>query len=273
MKIVIIGTGNVATVLGKKILEAGHEIMQAAGRSFEKTNLLASQLNCNPVYNTRYLSLSADIYVVAVSDSSIHFVAAQLKLKDKIIVHTAAAVSKNVLETCSENFGVLYPLQTLIKEMPYLPPVPVLIDGNNETTKKVLTEFSLGWAENVQVADDEERLRLHIAAVFVNNFANYIFTIIEEYCKKEQLQFNLLYPLIEETITRLKINPPSGLQTGPAVREDYSTIAKHNEILTNYPELKKFYNLFTQSIISFYNKKDGLNDNLQVSDFKAKDKF
>jgi len=273
MKIVIIGTGNVATVLGKKILEAGHEIMQLAGRNFEKTNFLASQLYCNPVYNTHYLTLSADIYIIAVSDSSIQSVATQLKLKDKIVVHTAAAVSKNVLAASSENFGVLYPLQTLIKDMPSIPPVPVLVDGNNEATKKVLIKFSSGWAENVQVADDEERLKLHVAAVFVNNFTNYIFTITEEYCRKEQLKFNLLYPLIEETITRLKINPPSGLQTGPAVREDYSTIAKHNEILTNYPELKKFYNLFTQSIISFYNKKDGLNDNLQVSDFKAKDKF
>lgn len=267
MKIVIIGTGNAATVLGKKILKAGHEIMQVAGRNFEKTNLLASQLNCNPVYNTRYLSLSADVYLMAVSDSSIEFIAAQLKLKDKIVVHTAAAVSKNVLAACSENFGVLYPLQTLIKEMPYLPPVPVLIDGNNEATKKVLIKFSSGWAENVQVADDEERLKLHIAAVFVNNFTNYIFTITEEYCRKEQLKFNLLYPLIEETIARLKINHPSLLQTGPAVREDYRTIAKHNEILTNYPELKDFYTLFTDNIVSFYNKKNALSKNRQADDF------
>lgn len=267
MKVIIIGTGNVATVLGKKILEAGHEIIQVAGRHAEKTNLLASQLGCKPVYTFQNINLSANIYIIAVSDSSIPAVAAQLQLNDKIIVHTAAAVSKNILAASSKNFGVLYPLQTLTKEMPYLPPVPVLVDGNNEATKKVLIKFSSGWAENVRFADDEERIKLHVAAVFVNNFTNFIFTVIEKYCKKEQLTFNLLYPLIEETIAKLKISHPSALQTGPAVREDFSTIAKHNQILTNYPELKNFYNLFTDSIVSFYNKNKALSNNLPTNDF------
>lgn len=267
MKIVIIGTGNVATITGKKILEAGHKIMQVAGRDAAKTNLLALQLRCEAVYNLSLLTLSADIYIIAVSDSFIEAVAAQLKLKDKIVVHTAAAVPKNVLATCSNNFGVLYPLQTMVKEMPYLPPVSVLIDGNNETTKKVLTEFASGWAENVQIAGDEERVKLHVAAVFVNNFTNYIFTITEEYCKKEQLHFNLLYPLMEETIARLKTNSASVLQTGPAVREDYSTIAKHYEILSNHPQLKSFYKLFTNSIISFYSRKNAVSNNLPADDF------
>lgn len=267
MKVVITGTGNVATILGKKILNAGHEIMQIVGRNAEKTSLLASKLHSEPVYDLRFLNLSADIYIIAVSDSSIPAVAAQLKLKDKIVVHTAAAVSKNVLAICSDNFGVLYPLQTLVKEIPYLPPAPVLIDGNNETTKKVLTEFASGWAENVQVAGDEERLKLHVAAVFVNNFTNFIFTITEEYCKEEQLHFNLLYPLIEETLARLKTNSPSVLQTGPAVREDCSTIAKHYEILTDHPQLKNLYTLFTDSIMNFYSRKTGLSNNLPANDF------
>lgn len=254
MKVVIIGTGNVAAVLGKKIMEAGNEIIQVAGRNFERTNILASQLHSSAVYNMRYISLLADIYIVAVSDSSIDSVAAQLKLKDKIIVHTAAAVSKDVLAGSSKNFGVLYPLQTLVKEMPSIPSIPVLIDGNNEITKKTLTNFSMDWSEHVQLANDNERLKLHLAAVFVNNFTNYIFTVTEEYCIKEQLKFNLLYPLIEETITRLRTNSPVNLQTGPAAREDFATIAKHKEILTDHPNLNKLYNMLTESIITLYNK-------------------
>ncbi len=39
MKVVIIGAGNVATVLGKKILEAGHEILQVVGRNLEKLTI------------------------------------------------------------------------------------------------------------------------------------------------------------------------------------------------------------------------------------------
>jgi len=254
MKVVIIGTGNVATVLGKKIQGAGNEIIQVVGRNFEKTSLLASHLGCTAIFNTRYISLLADIYIIAVSDSSIHSVAAGLQLKDKIIVHSAAAVSKSVLATCSQNFGVLYPLQSLVKDMPSLPTIPILVDGNNETTIKTLFDFSTEWAENVYVVSDDERLKLHVAAVLVSNFTNYLFTLTEEYCRKEQLNFRLLHTLIEETITRIKDKSPFALQTGPAVREDYATIEKHIEILASHPEQEEIYNLLSKSIISFYNK-------------------
>lgn len=254
MKVVIIGTGNVATILGKKIHSAGHEVLQVVGRGFEKTNLLASLLNCNAAYNTRYINMFADIYIIAVLDSAIYFVASNLKLETRIVVHTAAAVSKNVLATCSKNFGVIYPLQTLIKETAALPSIPVLIDGNNETTKQNLAHFSSGWADHVVPAGDEERLKMHIAGVFVSNFTNYLFSVTEEYCRKERLKFKLVYPLIEETVQRLKFHSPSAVQTGPAVRKDYVTIEKHKKVLETYPELCNIYNLLTTSIESFYSR-------------------
>ncbi len=252
MKVVIIGTGNVATVLGKKIQDAGHEMLQVVGRNFEKTNLLASVLYCNAAYSTRYISLLADIYIIAVSDSGIQAVASQLKLKNRIVVHTAAAVSKDVLAICSKNFGVIYPLQTLIKEMTSIPFIPVLIDGNNETIKQELIKFSSDWADQVVPACDEERLKLHVAAVFVSNFTNYLYNVAEQYCRKEQLKFILLYPLIKETIQILKSHSPSAVQTGPAVRKDFLTIKKHIKIIESYPELTGLYNILTSSIISFY---------------------
>ena len=264
MKVVIIGTGNTATVLGKKILEAGHEIIQVIGRNFENVNYLASRLNAGSAYNVRYINLSADIYIIAVSDSAIGSVASQLKLKDKIAVHTAAAVSKDALAACSKHFGVLYPLQTLVKEMETIPAVPVLIDGNNENTKKVLKDFSVDWAETVRVANDEERLKMHIVAVFVSNFPNHLFTIAEQYCRRQELKFSLLHALIEETIKRLKTQSPSTVQTGPAIREDYVTIEKHKEILKDHSKLNNLYNILTSSIISFYAENKGLSGNRDI---------
>ncbi len=194
----------------------------------------------------------ADIYIIAVLDSAIQLVASHLKLKTQVVVHTAAAVSKNVLATCSENYGVIYPLQTLIKETASLPSIPVLIDGNNETTKQDLIHFSSDWADHVVPASDEERLKMHVAGVFASNFTNYLFSVTEQYCKKERLKFNLIYPLIEETVQRLKFYSPSAVQTGPAMRKDYVTIEKHKKVLENYPELSNIYNLLTTSIESFY---------------------
>jgi len=258
MKVVILGTGNVATVVGKKILETGHEVIQVVGRNFGKADELASQLRCQSIYNPRYISLQGDIYIIAVSDKAISAVASQLKLRDKVVVHTAAAVSKNVLAISSENFGVIYPIQTLVKETNVLPPIPVLVDANNEQTKKTLTAFASDWAENVRDANDEERIKQHVAAIIANNFTNYLFSAVEQYCKKEQLKFTVLIPLLEETVRRLKYQSPSSVQTGPARREDFETIEKHKKVLEGHPEISDLYNFFTNSIINFYNKDKNL---------------
>jgi predicted short-subunit dehydrogenase-like oxidoreductase (DUF2520 family) len=258
MKVVIIGTGNVATVLGKRIQEAGHEIIQVIGRNFEKAESLAGQLQTRPAYNIRYINLGADIYIVAVSDTAISPIANQLRLRDKIVVHTAAAVSKDVFAGSAENFGVLYPLQTLVKDMPQPSSIPVLIDSNNEITKKALKDFASTWSDMVRSANDDERLKLHIAAVFVSNFSNYLFTVADEFCKREHLKFNLLYPLIEETVKKIKVHSPSAVQTGPAVREDFSTIEKHKEVLNNYPELSNLYNLLTTNLIKLRSENNTL---------------
>ncbi|HEX8279516.1 MAG TPA: NAD(P)-binding domain-containing protein, partial [Segetibacter sp.] len=137
MKVVIAGSGNVATVLGRKILAAGNEIIEIVGRNRESTLALAALLKSSANYDSRTVNCNADIYIICVSDGSIAEVASGLKLNDKIVVHAAAAVSKEVLRSCGKNYGVLYPLQTLRKELETVPPIPVLIDGNNVHTKKV----------------------------------------------------------------------------------------------------------------------------------------
>jgi predicted short-subunit dehydrogenase-like oxidoreductase (DUF2520 family) len=100
-------------------------------------------------------------------------------------------------------------------------------------------------------ANDEERLKLHMAAVFCNNFVNHLYALTAEYCTKETLRFELLIPLIQETAQRLLEMPPSQAQTGPASRNDKETMQKHLELLDNYPQLKEIYILFTKSIQQF----------------------
>lgn len=254
MKVVIIGSGNVATVIGKKIANTKHEITQIVGRNKEKVINLSSYLKATYTFNILNINKTSDIYIIAVSDNSITQVAANLKLIDKVIVHTAGAIPKIILADSSENYGVLYPLQSLISESSHLPSIPILIDGNNEITKQKLWEFASEWADNLLYANDDERLQLHIAAVFVNNFTNHFYIMAQDYCSKNNLNFNFLYPLIEETIVRIKTMSPSKTQTGPALRNDFETIAKHQKMLEKDPEMLKLYNMLSDSIIKFYSK-------------------
>ncbi|HUQ96476.1 MAG TPA: DUF2520 domain-containing protein [Chitinophagaceae bacterium] len=248
MEIVIIGTGNTATVLGRKLKAAGHVIVQVFGRNITAASELAYELESESTTYWSVITRTADLYLLAVSDIAIAEIIAELQLPDKTIVHTAASVSKNILEPATSHFGVLYPLQSLRKNVSYLPEIPVIIDASDSDTLAQLLKLAGSISETVVQAGDNDRLKLHLAAVFCNNFVNHLFVLMQEYCAAEGLNFALLKPLIHETISRIDFIDPSDAQTGPAIRHDTATIKKHEALLQNHPKLQQFYRLFTESI-------------------------
>ena len=170
MKVVIIGSGNVATVLGKIIQNAGHNIVQVLSRNEYNARMLANSFGCE--YGN-YLSAQykeADIYLFAITDNALHHLNQHVQLHNRLAVHTAGSVSKDVLNSISEKYGVIYPLQSLNKTSTDLPEVPLLIDGNSTEVLKYLHEFANTLSNMVSAVNDEDRLKFHIAGVFVNNF-------------------------------------------------------------------------------------------------------
>jgi predicted short-subunit dehydrogenase-like oxidoreductase (DUF2520 family) len=249
MTIVIIGTGNVATILGKKIKQAGHTILQVAGRNSIAASKLAYELDTVSTNYKSSIDKNADIYIVAVADDAVAAVAADLTLPGKVIAHTAAALPKEILKNVSGHYGVFYPLQSLRKEMAGLPDTPLFFDGSDEMTKNMLQQLARSIAgDKVVEAGNDERVRLHIAAVFAGNFTNYMYVLAEQFCRAEGLDFNLLYPLIEETAQRIKSVSPGDVQTGPAIRHDADTLKKHLELLQPHPQLQKVYAFLSDRI-------------------------
>ncbi|MES1198284.1 MAG: DUF2520 domain-containing protein [Chitinophagaceae bacterium] len=249
MEIVIIGSGNTAAVLGRKFKAAHHDILQVASRNAKAASDLAYEWN---TVSTNYFSAiigNADVYIVAVSDDAIAEVVKELKFPGKVVAHTAASVSMDVLKKVSDHYGVFYPLQSLRKEMTKIPEIPIFWEGNDAIAKKRLESLAHSIAEEkVEEAGQDTRLKLHVAAVFVSNFPNHLYSLAEQYCRKEGLDFKQLLPLIEETATRIKEISPAKVQTGPALRHDEETIQKHLSLLKHHPQLKKIYELLTESI-------------------------
>jgi predicted short-subunit dehydrogenase-like oxidoreductase (DUF2520 family) len=249
MNIVIIGTGNVGTVLGKKFKEAGHHIVQVFGRDASAASRLAYQFDTESTNYWSVITKNADFYLIAVADDAISEVAKHVHVPGKLVAHTAASVTKDALKTMSHHYGVFYPLQSLRKDMDDLPEIPVFIDASDDATRKKLEQLARSITkEKVIVAGDKERLKLHVAAVIVSNFTNHLYKLAEDYCKNEGLDFQQLLPLIEETAERLKTISPSAAQTGPAIRQDQPTIEQHLVVLEKYPHLKKIYEIITESI-------------------------
>lgn len=251
MKVVIVGAGNVATVLGRLIKDKGHTILQVVSRAADSAAILAKELNCAFTDNSDVIDQSADLYLVAVTDTAMSQLDERFHLGEKLVVHTAGSISKDVLQNITHNYGVLYPLQSLRKQnMDLQQDIPLLIDANTDVALKTIQDFATTISSNVTLADDEQRLKLHVAAVLVSNFTNHLYVLAADYCNKEGADFKLLLPLIEETALRLRHYPPHEMSTGPAVRKDIQTLQKHLNLLARYPVTHNIYLKITDSIMN-----------------------
>ena len=252
MKVVIIGSGNVATVLGRLMKRAGHDIIQVVSRNDENAGLLAAELGAVPGNAKSAISREADIYLVAVKDSALSEIDHTCNFGDSLVVHTAGAVSVDELKDTSSNYGVLYPLQSLRKENPDLQlDIPLLIDGNTPETISAIEKFAATISSSVVHTNDAQRLKLHVAAVFVSNFTNHLYTLAADYCNKEGLDFQMLFPLIIETALRVRTHLPADMQTGPAARKDITTLDKHLRELSVHPKLRNIYLKMSDSIMNY----------------------
>ncbi len=250
MNIVIIGSGNVAAVLGRKLLKAGHEIIQIYGRNAAAASELAYEWNTESTNYTSLITKTGDVYLIAIADSAIGALAGDLRLNGKIVAHTAAAVPMEILKAATEHYGVFYPLQSMRKEQDRLPELMIYTEGADAYTKNILDQLAASITGSpVHTADLDKRSKLHVAAVFASNFTNYLFDLAESFCKKEGIAFQELLPLVQNTVKRLDHESPAGMQTGPAIRKDLDTIRRHQELLKAYSEHLAVYNFLTDALM------------------------
>jgi predicted short-subunit dehydrogenase-like oxidoreductase (DUF2520 family) len=248
----MVGSGNVASVMGRILLTKNYSIHEVYSRSASHAQQLAEQLNAKPVTGLARLDTTADIYLVAVSDDALPGVATQLLLKDKLVFHTAGAVSKEILKNTSENYGVLWPMKMIRKTMTGLAPVTIVVDGSSETVTRRLEELAAVFSPIITRADDETRVKMHILASITSNFTNHLYHLAADYCAAENIDPTLFYPLIEETARQIQTHHPKEVQAGPAFRGDRQTIRKHLLLLEKYPGIQKVYKAMTESIGSYF---------------------
>ena len=246
-KIVFIGAGNVAGALAKA-LHKTHDIVQVYSKSDAHAKQLASILKCSFTTDLKKIIADADIYIVAVKDDAIEQVASVLRLKNKLVLHTSGAVDMSLLKKITSRYGVLYPLQTFSKDSLLKKSIPFCIEASDENVKKILEGLVKELGGKINELTSKQRAKLHMAAVFVNNFTNHLFAIADDILKEDKIPFDLLLPLIEETIAKIKSRPPLQSQTGPALRNDKKTIKKHEKMLSGKPEYLKIYKKLTKSI-------------------------
>lgn len=254
-KISFAGAGKVAGALCMELYNKGHLIQQIVSRDEKGGRALAEKCDAGWSDSLDFLN-STEIIIVAVPDHSLKEVLGRIKCsKSTIVVHTAGSYGMEIFPENLKNRGVFYPLQTFSKErIADFKGIPVFIESSDEHTESLLKCLAESMGGSVHFSDTEHRKLLHVAAIFVSNFTNHMFTAGKEVASKAGFSFEVLKPLIHETVKKALELGPENSQTGPAVRYDINTIKKHLDLLSFSPELKDIYDKMTKTITQFYKK-------------------
>jgi predicted short-subunit dehydrogenase-like oxidoreductase (DUF2520 family) len=252
MEIVLLGSGNIATHLGKALKMAGQNIAQVWSRDFDKATRLADAVGATAIGELSEITSSANLYILAVNDDAIRSVAEQLDITDGLLVHTSGTTGLDALDGLAERTGVFYPIQTFSKSKAVdLRQVPIAVEGSSEEVTDTLHSVASRLSEEVIQMSSIQRRTVHTAAVFACNFTNHMYVLAKNLLNDQNLNFDLLRPLIAETALKIQTADPASVQTGPAIRNDQSTMDKHLQLLNNNPELKALYEKLSQSIINY----------------------
>lgn len=245
IKITLIGSGNVSQHLINAFAKNSTiELIEVYSRTKKE---IAPLLDSNKIVTDLALLKEADLYIIAVSDDAISMVSEQLPFKNKLVAHTSGTASLQTINTKNRS-AVFYPLQTFTKNKEVdFKVIPLCLEAENNTDYLVLETVAKSISDAVYSINSEQRKALHVAAVFVNNFTNHLYLIGHDICEEHQVSFDILKPLIAETANKINTLSPIEAQTGPAKRNDITTIESHLSYLSNENQ-KKIYTLLTKSI-------------------------
>lgn len=251
-EIIILGTGKVAHQLGLQLSQVGHAISGVWGRTSKKAEHLSKKLKSKQLTSLKNISNEA-IVLICVADSAIEKLLNEIPENCKI-AYTSGSVRLEDLPT-RKYLGVFYPLQTFSHGSKVdISKVPFLIESKNKAFEKELFSLAQSLSKKVKLANSKDRYDIHIAAVMVNNFTNYIYHLADKHLQERELSFDLLKPLMLETVNKLENLTPREAQTGPAVRGDQQIIEKHIASISD-EKTKEVYKMLSELITQEMNTK------------------
>ncbi|WP_134090357.1 Rossmann-like and DUF2520 domain-containing protein [Olivibacter sp. XZL3] len=253
MEIVILGSGNVATHLAYALKKAEYHIKQVYSRKIEHAKHLADGIGAEPVGNLSHITTEADIYIIAVKDEAIIEVASALPLGNNILLHTSGSTDMEVLKPFSLSYGVLYPLQTISKEVALdFSKVPLILEFSDSRVKEEVLNMAFKLSPLIHEYNSQQRRCLHLGAVMACNFSNYLYAVAHDFLREKEVDFDLLKPLISETAHKILEHNPNEVQTGPAVRNDSDIIHKHLALLEGHRNWQRIYQFISEDIVRKY---------------------
>ncbi len=245
----IIGSGNVATHLSQIFYNNQIKIDYILSRNFQHAEELSRKIPDSRSTSSLQDLLASDMILLCVTDDAIEKIAKSFPYKPKLLVHTSGTTSIDVLTPYAKDVAVFYPLQTFSKQrILNEAEIPICVEAKKTETETALLNLGRIFSQDVRVMSSEKRERVHLAAVFVANFTNYLNVEATSILEEKNIDRSILFPLMKEILHKLLENHPKKVQTGPAYRNDVNTMNRHLSLLKDHTTSAKIYKLLSESI-------------------------
>lgn len=264
--VTLLGSGNVATWMAQRLQGSSRfPVTQVYSRKLENAQRLAELSDAQPIDDLSALDQDNQIFIFALADNAYETVLSKLPFKLPAAFLTSGTVSCQCLREYADNYGVIYPLQTFTKlqdmrklEVPLCLELP-LSDGNDNspqecgeslggtTCRELVWELSRELSPSCYELSEMQRAKMHVAAVFACNFSNAMYQIAYKLLQDNNLPFEILLPLLRQTVEKVSVMTPAEAQTGPAARGDRNVMQAQLASLDD-KRLREIYVLMSEVI-------------------------
>jgi predicted short-subunit dehydrogenase-like oxidoreductase (DUF2520 family) len=256
-KIVIVGCGNVAWHIARHLYSLKKfRLIIYNHKENPALDAFRTKFHCKTEIGLNNIEGNASVYFICVTDKFISKTSKKINIRNPnaLLLHTSGSAELKDLGDRIHNTGVFYPLQTFSKEADLnWSNVPIIVEAGSRDSEHSILHLADMFSKTVISQDFKNRLKLHLAAVLVNNFTNALyvsaFDLINRNSTSKDLNFEILLPLIEQTTLKIKELDPRAAQTGPAKRKDEVVMKKHLELISKQDDLKKIYKQLSKLIV------------------------
>ncbi len=246
--ICLIGTGKIARHLAEKLASLDDYSIFIWGRNSQIAQTISEETGIKLLNEISEIPTNS-IGILCVSDHAIQTVAHELTGRFDLIIHLSGTSSMDLISGTAAHTGVIWPNQSFtIGNSINWKNVPLCLEASDEFAHSEISELAKNLGGPFAWLSGEQRRMLHLAAVGANNFVNHLMVLTEEWCLANGLDFQFLMPMIEQSAQRFKTSSPKLTQTGPASRNDQTTIALHLSMLKDFPEFAEVYALLSKQI-------------------------
>lgn len=251
MDFYLLGTGRMSRFLAQRLAQTSHRCRGVYGRNTEAAEALAHILSAPVIERVEDFTRSVDACLLAVSDDAIAPLAQQLPRQEGTVVHFSGTISIDTLIPHPHR-AVCWPVYSIGEDIFPETQIPAGGERNDEVAQKTLDVLAEALTFRLFQAPEAARKKLHLSAVFGNNFTNHLLCICHEICREANLPTEIIHPLLKQTFERVISGNPCDMQTGPARRGDFATQAKHLGLLAEHPEWQRVYEAISESIAQRY---------------------